>query len=109
MNIKIFSEKDNPYMKRKEVVAIVEHTAGATPSRASIQQLLSKEWNVKPEQVDVKGIFTRVGKQASRLKVHIWQEAKVPDLSKQPAEEKKPEQTAAAPASEAAPAEAEKK
>jgi ribosomal protein S24E len=104
MKISIFKEKENPYMKRKEVVASVEHTTGATPSRASLQQTLAQEWNVAPEQVDVKGIFTRVGKQASRIKIHVWQEAKVPDLSKQPKEEKKAE---AAPA--AAPAAVEKK
>jgi len=52
------------------------------------------------EQVDVKGVFTRVGRQASRVKVHVWYEPKVPDLSKQPKEEKKTE-AAAAPASAA--------
>jgi len=93
-------------MKRKEVVASVEHTTGATPSRASLQQALAQEWKVSAEQVDIKGIFTRVGKQASRIKVHVWQEAKVPDLSKQPKEEKKTEAAAPAPA---APAAAEKK
>lgn len=104
MKVSTFSEKDNPYMKRKEVAALVEHTAGATPSRAALQQVLAKDWNVKVEQVDIKGIFTRVGRQASRIKVHVWHEPKVPDLSKQPKEEKK----AAAEAAPAAPA-AEKK
>jgi ribosomal protein S24E len=85
-------------MKRKEVVASVEHTTGATPSRASLQQALAQEWKVSAEQVDIKGIFTRVGRQASRIKVHVWQEKKVADLSKQPKEEKKAEQTVAAPA-----------
>jgi len=106
MKISILNEKENPYMKRKEVVASVEHTTGATPSRASLQQALAQEWKVSAEQVDIKGIFTRVGKQASRIKVHVWQEAKVPDLSKQPKEEKKTEAAAPAPA---APAAAEKK
>ena len=100
MKVSIFSEKDNPYMKRKEIVALVEHGGGATPSRAAIQQLLAKEWGAKVEQVDVKGVFTRVGRQASRVKVHVWYEPKVPDLSKQPKEEKKTE-AAAAPASAA--------
>jgi ribosomal protein S24E len=103
MKVFIFSEKDNPYMKRKEVSASVEHAAGATPSRAVLQQLLAQEWGVKPEQVDIKGIFSNVGKPASRIKVHVWHEPKVPDLSKQPEPEKKAEVSAAAPA------EAEKK
>ncbi|MEM7813907.1 MAG: hypothetical protein QW548_03350 [Candidatus Aenigmatarchaeota archaeon] len=108
MKVSIFSEKDNPFMKRKEVVALVEHGSEATPSRAAVQQILAREWGIKPEQVDVKGIFTRVGKQASRVKVHVWSEPKVPDLSKQPKEEKKAEVAAAQAAPATAPAKPEK-
>lgn len=99
MKVSIFSEKDNPYMKRKEVVSLVEHPVAATPSRAALQQVLAREWGAKPEQIDIKGIFTRVGRQASRVRVHVWYEPKVPDLSKQLKEEKKAAE-AAAPATE---------
>ena len=91
-------------MKRKEVVGSVDHATVATPSRAALQQALAQQWNVKPEQVDVKSIITSTGRQASRIKVQIWDEPKMVDLSKQPKEEKKAEQTATAPAAPAAPA-----
>ena len=81
-------------MARKELVLVTEHTAGATPSRVGMQQSLAQQWSVKPEQVDIKQIVTNAGKHSSRVRVHVWQEAKVADLSK--AKEEKPAETATA-------------
>jgi ribosomal protein S24E len=84
-------------MKRREMSASVEHATCATPSHTVLQQFLAKEWGVKPEQVDIKGIYTNAGKQASRLRVHVWNEPKVADLSKvveKPAEAKPAEKAA---------------
>ena len=98
MNIMTLSEKDNPYMKRRELSATVEHTAGATPSRAGLQQMLATEWKVKPEQVDIKAIVTGTGRQSSRIRVHVWHEPCVADLSKAKEEKKTEAAPAVAPA-----------
>ena len=55
---KTLKERDNPHMKRKEMLLLWEHVAGATPSRTGLQGLLAKHWSVEPERVDVKGIFS---------------------------------------------------
>ena len=81
----------------------VDHAAEATPSKAAMQQLLSRELNAKPEQVDIRNIYTNFGRQSSRAKVFVWAEAKVPDLSK--AAEKPAEGEAAPAEGEAKPAE----
>ena len=97
----IVNEAINPYMKRKELVLSVDHFGGATPSIAGVQKLISDELGVQPEQVDIKNIFSYRGKAASKVKVFIWEEPKVADLSKpkeQPAQaepaEKQTEQAA---------------
>jgi ribosomal protein S24E len=95
MNIKTVSEKDNPFMKRKELVVTIEHSSAATPGNAIIQAGLAREWKVSPEQVDIRGIYTRTGRQSSRTEVFVWQQPKVKDLSKV---EEKPAEAAAAPA-----------
>lgn len=101
MKFVILSEKDNPFMKRKETSIVVEHIAGATPSKAGLQQALAKEWKAQTEQVDIKSIFSSVGRQQSRVKVFMWNSAKVADLSKLPKEGEKKEE--AAPAAAPAP------
>ncbi|MBI2583649.1 MAG: hypothetical protein HYW25_03210 [Candidatus Aenigmarchaeota archaeon] len=85
-------EKNNPHMKRKELMLLWEHIAGATPSRSGIQSLLSKEWSVEPEKVDIKSIFSLKGRPQSRVKVYVWEQPRIQNLSQakeSPAEEKK--------------------
>jgi len=110
MQLKTSSEKENPYMKRKELVVAVDHSGAATPSNAAVQQMLAQEQGVEPEQVDIKGIYTLVGRQSSRAIIFVWQEKKVANLAKPPEPEAPKE--AASPEStkpaEGAPAEAPK-
>ena len=107
MKTEISNEKENPYLKRKELSIIIDHADAPTPSTAALQQLLAKELNSQPEKVDVRNIYTNRGRQVSKAKVFVWEEAKVADLSK-PAEGEKKEGEAA-PAESAAPAPAEAK
>ena len=82
MKTKIISEKENPFLERKEIKIEIEHTKECTPSKAQLQQLLSKELKNEVEYIDVRSIFSDYGKSFSLSKVFIWNEKKVSDLSK---------------------------
>ena len=83
-------------MKRKEVILTVDHNASPTPTRAALQQVLSKELGINPQHIDIRNIYSHIGRQASRAKVFVWEQPKVLDLSQIKAEEKKAETSAQA-------------
>ena len=83
MKIEIKIEKNNPFMKRKELIIEIDHEGGATPTKASVQKEIAKMKNVKPEHIDIRKIFSKRGIAKSEAKVFIWEEPKVKDLSKE--------------------------
>ena len=85
MKIKIINIKENLLMKRKELQGIIEHDGMPTPSRASVQKYLAKEIKANEKHVDVRKIFSAVGKDDAKLIAFIWKDKEVPIL-----EEKKP-------------------
>jgi len=87
MKIKILDTKENPLLKRKEIIGLIEHGGEATPSKAAVQAYLSKTEKFKPKHVEVKKIFSPVGGINSKFLVYLWKEKEVPIL-----EEKKPEE-----------------
>ena len=93
MKTSVINEKDNPLLKRKELHIDIDHDGSATPAKAELQQLLSKEFKKDVESVDIKNIFSDAGSSSSKATVFIWEEKKVEDLSK--VVKKEPEQAAA--------------
>ena len=73
-------EKENPFLKRKELSIGIEHDNSATPKKAELQQLMSKEFKKDVEQVDVRNIFSDSGISSSKAKVFLWEEKRVADL-----------------------------
>ena len=92
VKIKIESEKDNPYLKRKELDIIIEHPAAPTPQLSAVQQFLAKTLKKDVQQVEVKNIFSFSGASKSESKIFVWEEKKVPDLSKVVKEKKTKEE-----------------
>ncbi len=82
MKAEKISEKENPFMKRKEFSFSIEHDASATPRKAELQQYLAKEMKKNPEQIEIKSIFSDIGVANSKARVFVWEENKVEDLSK---------------------------
>ena len=95
MKVNITNEKENPLLKRKELDIVIEHENEATPSKAALQQILSKQLGKEPEFIDIKNIFSDRGISSSKSLVFVWEEKKVEDLSKVVKEkkEKKPAET----------------
>lgn len=82
MKINVVKEKENSFLKRKELFVEIEHEKKATPTKASVQHLIAKQVNVSIEHVDIKNIFSLTGMPKSTSKIFIWKEKKVDDLSK---------------------------
>jgi len=94
MKIEIVSEKENPFLGRKELIVKVSHEAEPTPTKAALQQIMSKELKVEPTRVEIRGIFSKKGIGQSEAKVKVWKEPKVKDLEKEKKEsDEKKEQT----------------
>lgn len=62
MEIKIISKKENPLLKRKEVVFQIEHGPnGKTPARLDIKRSIASELQVKDTLVFIKRMNTKTG------------------------------------------------
>src|SRR3989344_4591755 len=90
MKMSIVSEKENPYMERREIAVKITHDKNATPSKAVVQAEIAKEMKKDSENVQILSIHSENGIGISTGKAYVWKEKKVEDLSKpKPAEEKK--------------------
>ncbi len=83
MKIEIKTEKENPFMKRVELIVEIDHEGGSTPTKASIQKEIFTMKKVSPEHVDVRNVFSKRGIAKSEAKIFVWNEPKVKDLSKE--------------------------
>jgi ribosomal protein S24E len=92
MKIEIKTEKENPFLERKEFMITILHDREPTPSKAAVQKFLSKELKQEATHVEVRQIMSRNGLGHSNAKVFVWKEPKAKDLEKEaakPMEEKK--------------------
>ncbi len=82
MEIAIVNEKENPFLKRKEVNLILKHQASSTPSKSELIKTLASNNSVDEAQVVIDYIFTKKGIAESLAKVKILKEK--PKETKQP-------------------------
>jgi ribosomal protein S24E len=94
MKTSIKEEKQNPFLKRKELFIEIDHSSAPTPSKASLQQLLSKELREEVEKIDIRSVYSGHGLAKAEAKIFVWHEKKIKDLSKKesPKEEEKKEE-----------------
>ena len=72
MEITIQNKKQNPFLKREEIEAIITHDEG-TPKRSEIQQELSKTLMVKKGLIVLSRIIPRYGSKQLKVKAHIYE------------------------------------
>lgn len=89
----ISKEKKNPFLKRTELTIDIDHAEQPTPSKAAVQQHVSKEKGKDVTSIEVVDIYSESGKGKARSSVMIWDEKKIRDYSKpvETADEKKEE------------------
>ena len=102
MNIQVISEKENPLLKRREVLASIDYQGGPTPSKADLQKTLADNFKVNIDNLEISKIISEVGISKGKIWIKIWHEKKVPiyaEIKKEkkpkkvekPKEEKEPE------------------
>lgn len=72
LKCQVMNERVNPLLGRREIEFIVHHKNAGTPSRYSIREYFSLNFNIPLEQVYVYSIDTRFGCGISRGIVHIY-------------------------------------
>lgn len=92
MEIKIVSERDNPFFKRKDLKIEIIHTGVSTPRTDDLKKELAKMYKVDESQVLVDYILTKRGIGESDARVKILNEKPVVvEKLKEAAEESKEE------------------
>jgi ribosomal protein S24E len=93
MKFKILEEKENPMLKRKEMIMSLDYEGGSTPSKADLQKLLSEQLNANIESVEISKILSEIGRTMGKAWVKLWQEKKVPIYSELKKKEEKPKES----------------
>ena len=74
MQIKIESTKDNPLLKRKEVVfTIIQGPKEKTPPRLEVKRALAIEMKIADDVVFVKRMHTKTGTRITQGEANIYQ------------------------------------
>lgn len=94
MKFQTIEEKENPMLKRKEIIMSLDYEGGSTPSKAEVQKLLSEQLNANIENVEISKILSEVGRTGGKAWIKVWQEKKVPIYSElKKKKEEKPRET----------------
>ena len=98
MKMRILNEKENPLLKRKEIIVSMDYDGKATISKAELQKMLSEELKTSIDSVEVTKIFSEFGTPRGKAWIKVWKEKKVPiysevkkEKAEKPKEEKKEE------------------
>ncbi len=69
-------EIDMSLLSRKRIKFEIEHATTSTPSRSSLKELIAKKYQIKPELVAIRHIYTKFGSQKARVIANIYQDEK---------------------------------
>lgn len=71
MEIEVIEEKENPFLKRKELKLKLKHQNAPTPKKQDLIKELASRYSVQENQIFIDYIFTKKGLQESLAKVKI--------------------------------------
>lgn len=109
MKLEILSEKQNIFLKRKEMQVAVDHSNEATPSKAALQELVAKQFSEPAERVDVRTVYSDRGRPLSLSKIFVWEEPPKKAAKEKKGEAKEEQKTETKTKAQAEEAKAEKK
>lgn len=88
MKIQVIDEKENPMLKRRELVVSIDYEGKSTISKADLQKDLAKQLSANIENVEVSKILSEIGLSRGKAWVKVWKEKKIPIYSEVKKEEK---------------------
>ncbi len=74
MRIETKNERENPFLKRKEIDLIIYHEGAPTPSKAALEEEISKKFNAEKERIEIKKIMSVRGESKSVARVFIHEQ-----------------------------------
>ena len=105
MKFTVLEEKDNPVMKRRELLLSLDYGLGSTASKAELQKAISEQMKAGIDSVEIDKISSDIGRPFGKAWVRIWKDKKIEAYktkNEQKAEESKQQE---APKQEAKPEE----
>lgn len=95
MKIQVVTEKENPLLKRKEIIIALDYDGKATPSKAELQKLLAEHFKASVDSIEISKLLSEIGIPKGKAWIKIWKEKKVPiysEVKKEKAKEEKPKE-----------------
>lgn len=71
MEMEILKEKENPFLKRKEVLIRVFHPGSPTPSKEKAREMIASKFSCEKEKIDIVYIFSDTGIASTKIKFYI--------------------------------------
>lgn len=78
MKFNVIEEKENPLLKRKELLLSIDYEGGSTPSKAELQKFLAEQLNANIETLEISKVLSEIGLTRGKAWVKIWEEKKIP-------------------------------
>ena len=74
LKIDILNEKENPFLKRRDLHLSVEHIGTATPKTEDLISKLAEKFKADQDKIEIVYIFSHKGIAKSKVKARIWKE-----------------------------------
>ncbi len=91
MKIDVLEKKENPFLKRIDLLLLVDHDKQPTPRKDELAKAIAEMFKSVPEKVETIYIFSEVGATKARVKARVWEE-KPPEKKKKKREERSKEE-----------------
>ena len=91
MKIEVLEKRENPILKRNDLLLLVDHAKQPTPKKEELTKEIANMFNSVPEKIEIIYIFSENGITKARVKARVWEE-KPPEKKKKEKEEKPKEE-----------------
>ncbi|HLE07487.1 MAG TPA: hypothetical protein VI933_02585 [archaeon] len=78
MKFEISNQKENPFLKRKELELAVDYEGGPAASKAAVSEFLQRNFSAAAESIEIVNIFSEHGAARGKARARIW-EGKAPE------------------------------
>lgn len=72
MEINVIEERENPFLERKELLVLINHQNGPTPSKQQLTEEISKKYDVDKNRIVINYILSKRGKAEALAKIKIY-------------------------------------
>jgi len=85
MKLDVVEKKENPFLKRTDLILTVDHKGQATPKAEDLEKSIAEQFKSVPEKVEIVYIFSEVGLAKAKVKARVWKEKTIEKKKKKEA------------------------